>query len=143
MKNEGIEDILIDRSHENNNAKKKKKVIVLVIVVILILLASGAYGFYKYTYSINNSSKKLFMRNLENNNLKGALNFDNYRVIASRLLEESSTTNTDFNVQSTLPESPFLKEELANVDLSKFDLKATTKLDNTNELIVKFVKLFF
>ena len=133
MKNEGIEDILIDRSHENNNAKKKKKVIVLVIVVILILLASGAYGFYKYTYSINNSSKKLFMRNLGNNNLKGALNVDNYRVIASRLLEECSTTNTDFNVQSTLPESPFLKEELANVDLSKFDLKATTKLDNTNQ----------
>lgn len=133
MKNEGIEDILIDRSHENNNAKKKKKVIVLVIVVILLLLASGAYGFYKYTYSINNSNKKLFMRNLGNNNLKSALNVDNYRIIASRLLEESSTTNTDFTVQSTMPESPFLKEELANVDLSKFDLKATTKLDNINQ----------
>lgn len=132
MKNEGIEDILIDRTHENNNSGKSKKVIVFVVVFLLILSA-GAYAYYKYSYSINNSSKKLFMRNLSNNNIDQVLDFSNYRIITSRILEENTITNTDFNVQSSLPSNPILKDKLANVDLSKFDLKATTKIDNTNQ----------
>ena len=67
MKNNSIEDILIDKSFDKRNKKSNPIVVIFIILIILLLLAGAAYCYF--TIINKKSNKELFFQGLLNTDL--------------------------------------------------------------------------
>lgn len=118
MKNNGIEDIIIDANY-NSNRKKSKKGIVIFFILLLIL-AIGAIYFYFFQYKA--TSKELFFTNLSNLDMKNILDNSIYEQMSNRVLTEDTEMTTKINFSSNVENG-----NLEEIDISKFLLELTNR----------------
>ncbi len=120
MKNNGIEDIMIDANY-NSNRKKSKKGIVIFFVLLLIL---GIGVVYFYFLQSQASAKELFFTNLSNLDMKNILDNSIYEQMANRVITEDTEITTKANFSSNME-----NQNLEEIDISKFLLELTNKND--------------
>lgn len=136
MNNDGIEDILISRDY--NNTKKKKTKFVLVLFFMLLIMLVAFIGAYWYLTTDNVSSKQLFVQNISKININKLLKNEIYTNLVNKMQEESSQIDSSIKFTTDLE-----KEELQDIDVTKFDLKVSNSNDvinkkNYNEAILNY-----
>ncbi len=126
MKDNGIEDILIDNNYDSKK-KKGKKGIVIVFFLLLIILGGLCFAYWHFTHPTT-TAKQLFFNQLSNTNINNVLETSSYKGILSKLFEESSEITSKTSFSTTIE-----NENLEGLDVSKFVLD----LNNMNDLETK------
>lgn len=126
MKDNGIEDILIDNNYDSNK-KKNKKGIIIAFFLLLIILGGLCFAYWYFTRPTT-TAKQLFFNQLSNTNVKNVLEINSYKEILSKLIDESSEITSKINFSTTIE-----NENLEGLDVSKFVLD----LSNMNDVETK------
>ena len=126
MKDNGIEDILIDNNYEKKK-KKNKKGIIIAFFLLLIILGGLCFAYWYFTRPTT-TAKQLFFNQLSNTNVKNVLEINSYKEILSKLIDESSEITSKINFSTTIE-----NENLEGLDVSKFVLD----LSNMNDVETK------
>lgn len=122
MKNNGIEDIMIDNNY-NSNKKKGKKGIIIIFILLLILLIGLVFGYWYFTRPTT-TAKELFFTHLSNSNIKQIISKNTYKEVFNKLQIEDFKIDANINFTSTLE-----NENLEGLDVSKFILNLNTNSD--------------
>ena len=126
MKNNAIEDILIDKNFDRKNKKGKGIIIVFVILMILLLLAVGAYCFININ---KETSQELFLKGILNTDLSFFTENETYKAIAQKFASNSFEMDNELTFSTTMK-----SEELEETqDFSKYLLNLTTINNIQNE----------
>ena len=126
MKDNGIEDILIDNNYDSKK-KKNKKGIIIAFFLLLIILGGLCFAYWYFTRPTT-TAKQLFFNQLSNTNVKNVLEINSYKEILSKLIDESSEITSKINFSTTIE-----NENLEGLDVSKFVLD----LSNMNDVETK------
>lgn len=126
MKDNGIEDILIDNNYDSKK-KKNKKGIIIAFFLLLIILGGLCFAYWYFTRPTT-TTKQLFFNQLSNTNVKNVLEINSYKEILSKLIDESSEITSKINFSTTIE-----NENLEGLDVSKFVLD----LSNMNDVETK------
>ena len=126
MKDNGIEDILIDNNYDSKK-KKNKKGIIIAVFLLLIILGGLCFAYWYFTRPTT-TAKQLFFNQLSNTNVKNVLEINSYKEILSKLIDESSEITSKINFSTTIE-----NENLEGLDVSKFVLD----LSNMNDVETK------
>lgn len=126
MKDNGIEDILIDNNYDSKK-KKNKKGIIIAFFLLLIILGGLCFAYWYFTRPTT-TAKQLFFNQLSNTNVKNVLEINSYKEILSKLIDESSEITSKINFSTTIE-----NENLEGLDVSKFVLD----LSNMNDVEIK------
>ncbi len=126
MKDNGIEDILIDNNYDSKK-KKNKKGIIIAFFLLLIILGGLCFTYWYFTRPTT-TAKQLFFNQLSNTNVKNVLEINSYKEILSKLIDESSEITSKINFSTTIE-----NENLEGLDVSKFVLD----LSNMNDVETK------
>ena len=123
MKDNGIEDILIDNNYDSNK-KKGKKWVIITFFLLLIFLGGLWFAYWYYTRPVT-TAKQLFFSQLSNTNVKNVLEIGSYKEILNKFTEESSEVTGKISFSTTIE-----NENLEGLDVSKFVLN----LNNMNDV---------
>lgn len=137
MNSGGIEDILISKE-DNGYAKKKKPKAILVLFFLLLIVLVAFIGAYLYLTKDKVSSKELFVQNVSKLNVNKLLKNDLYTNLIEKMQKESSQMDSSVKFTTDLE-----KEELNDIDVTKFDLNISNSNDavskkNYSEAILKY-----
>ena len=121
MKNNSIEDILIDKNFDKRNKKAKPMVVILVVLIILLLLAGAAYCYF--TIINKKSNKELFFQGLLNIDL----NFFVEDEVYAEIFKKVPSTNFEMNTDITIPS--FVTNEESDDKNSSLDKKRQNALE--------------
>lgn len=127
MHSEGIEDILISKE-DNGYTKKKKPKGILVLFFLLLIILIAFIGAYWYLTKDTVSSKQLFIQNVSKINVNKLLKNELYTNLIEKMQKESSQINSSVKFTTDLE-----KEELQDIDVTKFDLNISNSNDVTNK----------
>lgn len=127
MNSDGIEDILISKE-DNGYTKKKKPKAVLVLFFMLLIVLIAFVGAYWYLTKDTISSKQLFIQNVSQINVNKLLKNNLYTNLIEKMQKESSQINSSVKLTTDLE-----KEELQDIDVTKFDLNISNLTDVTNK----------
>ncbi len=127
MNSDGIEDILISKE-DNGYTKKKKTKAVLVLFFMLLIVLIAFVGAYWYLTKDTISSKQLFIQNVSQININKLLKNDLYTNLIEKIQKESSQMSSSVKFTTDLE-----KEELQDIDVTKFDFNISNSNDVTNK----------
>lgn len=127
MNSDGIEDILISKEEPNNTRKKKPKAILVLFFMLLIVLIAFV-GAYWYLTKDKVSSKQLFVQNISQININKLLKNEIYTNLINKIQNESSQMKSSVKFTTDLE-----KEELQDIDVTKFNLDISNSSDITNK----------
>lgn len=127
MNSGGIEDILISKE-DNGYTKKKKPKAILVLFFLLLIVLIAFIGAYLYLTKDTVSSKELFVQNVSKLNVNKLLKNDLYTNIIEKMQKESSQMDSSVKFTTDLE-----KEELNDIDVTKFDLNISNSNDAINQ----------
>lgn len=116
MKNNSIEDILIDKSFDKRNKKSNPIVVIFIILIILLLLAGAAYCYF--TMINKKSNKELFFQGLLNTDLNFFVEDEIYEEIVKKVLSTNFEMNTDITIPSFVTNEES-EEENSSEDLNQ------------------------
>lgn len=123
MKNNGIEDILIDNNY-NSNKKNGKKGIIIIFILLLIILGGLYFAYWYFTRPVT-TAKELFFNHLSNTNIKNVLETATYQEVLNKIKTQDSEVSGEMSFSSNIA-----NENLGDLDTSKF----TLDLNNTNNV---------
>ena len=125
MKNNTIEDILIDKDFSQKNKKGKSVVFILIFLIILIVLAIVAYCFF-----VNKeTNKEIFFKGILNAEFNFFIENETYETISQKLLKNSFEMDDELTLNITTKN----EETIDLQNLSKFLLKCKTVSNKENE----------
>ncbi len=127
MNSNGIEDILISKE-DNSYTKKKKPKSILVLFFLLLIVLIGFVGAYWYLTKDNVSSKQLFVQNISQININKLLKNELYTNLIEKMQKESFQMDSSVKFTTDLE-----KEELQDIDVTKFDLNISNSNDVTSQ----------
>ena len=112
MKNNTIEDILIDKDFSQKNKKGKSVVFILIFLIILIVLAIVAYCFF-----VNKeTNKEIFFKGIFNAEFNFFIENETYETISQKLLKNSFEMDDELTLNITTKN----EETIDLQNLSKF-----------------------
>lgn len=127
MNSEGIEDILISKE-DNGYIKKKKPKFVFVLFFLLLIILMTFIGAYWYLTKDTVSSKQLFVQNVSKLNVNKLLKNELYTNLIDKLQKESYQMTSSVKFTTDIE-----KEELQDIDVTKFDLNISSSNDVTSK----------
>lgn len=127
MNSEGIEDILISKE-DNGYTKKKKPKFILVLFFLLLIVLIAFVGAYLYLTKDTVSSKQQFVQNVSKLNVNKLLKNELYTNLLEKMNKESSQLTSSVKFTTDIE-----KEELQDIDVTKFDLNISNSNDVTSK----------
>lgn len=127
MNSEGIEDILISKD-DNGYIKKKKPKFIFVLFFLLLIILITFIGAYWYLTKDTVFSKQLFVQNVSKLNVNKLLKNELYTNLMEKMNKESSQITSSVKFTTDIE-----KEELQDIDVTKFDLNISNSNDATSK----------
>lgn len=140
MKNNGIDDILIDASDRQEKSKGGR---IFVFILIILLILGGLFYYYYFILNPKDtaSDKELFIEQISKTNIKTIFSSNLYESIYSKLQKDSYEIENNIDFNNTL--DSLKTEYLKDLDFSKFKMSLNNKRNvednlSLSEMILKY-----